>query len=355
MLAAQDAGADAEMALLNAWSYVDCLMIVKGTTNLEARTRWIDTAIGETAQKAVSSQSLVLPGRRCRGDGVAEGAPVLDAGRDPEPGAVAARRPDTTGAGYATYEDWLSSGTNSRPDRLARAGRRRTGSAPRGAGPTGTLMAPRDRLTLLYLLLALALPVAILVVYSFWTAGLFQVIREFTSRTTGRSSPTTPTLALAAKTLVVGLVSATLVVFGFTMAYAITFKMPTSGSRMLVLVTGTLLASYLVRIYAWKAILGDQGILNRFLLDVGVINQPLGFLLYGYFAIVLTLVYVYLPFSVLLIYAGMQNVDRRVFEASRDLGASRFRTMRKVTIPLVAPVGSPPRSPSASSLRPPTT
>ena len=190
----------------------------------------------------------------------------------------------------------------------------------------------------LVLLALLVVPVGILVVYSIWTPAFFSVVRELTIDNYIEVLGNGTYLALLGKTLVVGLVCASLlVVLGFAMAYAITFKMPTWGSRILVLVTATLLASYLVRIYAWKAILGDQGILNRLLLQVGLIDQPLGFLLYGYFSIVLTLVYVYLPFSVLLIYAGLQNIDRRVFEASRDQGASRFRTLRKVTVPLAKP------------------
>jgi spermidine/putrescine transport system permease protein len=189
-----------------------------------------------------------------------------------------------------------------------------------------------------YLLLLLVLPVGILVLYSVWTAGFFTVVRQFTLANYQQVFETSTYRTLFLKTLVVGLVCATLLtIFGFGLAYAITFKLGRYGSRVLVLVTVTLFASYLVRIYAWKAVLGDQGLINRILLDVHLVDQPLRFLLYGYFAIVLTLVYVYLPFAVLLIYAGLQNLDRRVFEGSRDLGASRFRTFRKVTVPLVAP------------------
>lgn len=189
-----------------------------------------------------------------------------------------------------------------------------------------------------YLLLLLALPVGILVLYSVWTAGFFTVVRQFTLENYEQVFETSTYRTLFLETLVVGLVCAMLLtVLGFGLAYAITFKLGRWGSRMLVLVTVTLFASYLVRIYAWKAILGDQGLVNRILLDLDLITEPLRFLLYGYFAIVLTLVYVYLPFAVLLIYAGLQNIDRRVFEGSRDLGASRFRTLRKVTVPLTAP------------------
>lgn len=189
-----------------------------------------------------------------------------------------------------------------------------------------------------YLLLLLVAPVGVLVLYSFWTPAFFTVVRRFTLENYERVATDGTILALFAKTLGVGLVcAALLVVFGFAMAYAITFKMPRWGPRILVLVTATLLASYLVRIYAWKAILGNRGLLNATLIEIGVIDHELGFLLYGYFAIVLTLVYVYLPFSVLLIYAGLQSIDPRVFEASRDLGADRFRTVRRVTIPQAAP------------------
>jgi ABC-type spermidine/putrescine transport system permease subunit II len=190
----------------------------------------------------------------------------------------------------------------------------------------------------LLLLVVLAVPVGVLALYSVWTPGFFTVTREFTPDNYVEVLTNETYRSLLLKTLAVGLACASLlVVFGFAMAYAITFKLPRWGSRVLVFVTASLLASYLVRIYAWKAILGDQGILNRLLLEVGLIDGPLEFLLYGYFAIVLTLVYVYLPFSVLLIYAGLQNIDRQVFEASGDQGANRFRTLRKVTIPLAAP------------------
>jgi ABC-type spermidine/putrescine transport system permease subunit II len=190
----------------------------------------------------------------------------------------------------------------------------------------------------IYLLLLLALPVGILVLYSVWTAGFFTVVRQLTLENYEEVLKTSTYRTLFLKTMVVGLVCATLLTgLGFALAYAITFKLGRWGSRVFVLVTVTLFASYLVRIYAWKAVLGDQGLTNRILLDLHFVDQPLRFLLYGYFAIVLTLIYVYLPFAVLLIYAGLQNIDRRVFEGSRDLGASRFRTLRKVTVPLAAP------------------
>ena len=83
----------------------------------------------------------------------------------------------------------------------------------------------------------------------------------------------------------------------------------------------SMLSSYIVRIYAWKAILGPSGVINLVLISVGAIDEPLSFLLYGNFAIVVTLVHILIPLATLPIYAALQNVDRQVLEASRDLGA----------------------------------
>jgi spermidine/putrescine-binding protein len=108
VLAAQDAGADAELTLLNAWSYVDCLMIVRGTTNLAGSYRWIDQSIGEPAQAATSEQSLAFPIVQAAvtvlpkplqysaPDEILSQAPLL-------PGV-----PITDADGYVPYQEWLN-------------------------------------------------------------------------------------------------------------------------------------------------------------------------------------------------------------------------------------------------------
>jgi ABC-type spermidine/putrescine transport system permease subunit II len=99
----------------------------------------------------------------------------------------------------------------------------------------------------------------------------------------------------------------------------------------IVLVSG--IASFLVRVYAWGTILGTNGLVNRALELLHVIHQPLGFLFFGYFAIVLTMVYVYLPIATLLMYSAMAEIDPRSLEASRDLGAGRWRTALRTVAP----------------------
>lgn len=204
-------------------------------------------------------------------------------------------------------------------------------------GSRRSLLAPGAAPAAVYLALTLVAPVALLVLYSFWTAGFFTVEPILTLANYAELLSAASTWSLLARTIGVGLLCAVVLsAAGFVVAYAITFKLKRWGPVVLVFVTGTLLASYLVRIYAWKTILGTRGLLNAALLQTGLISEPLQFLLYGYFAIVVTLVYVYLPFAVLLVYAGLQNIDPRVFEASRDLGAGRWRTLARVTIPLAA-------------------
>ena len=206
---------------------------------------------------------------------------------------------------------------------LRRAGR----LLPLGASPL-----------VLFLFAMLVAPVCLLVLYSFWQAGFFVVVHNFTDANYTSIFEQSIYWKLILKSLGVGLLCGTLmVVFGFTMAYAMTFRLGRWGPRMLVLVMATLLSSYVVRIYAWKTILGTNGLLNEALVRLGVISHPLGFLLYGYFAIVVTLVYVYLPIVVLPLYAGLQDIDPRVLEASRDLGATPAETFRKVTLPLAMP------------------
>jgi ABC-type spermidine/putrescine transport system permease subunit II len=190
----------------------------------------------------------------------------------------------------------------------------------------------------LFLLVMLVAPVCLLVVYSFWQAGFFAVVHQFTDANYTAIFEQSIYWKLLLKSLGVGFLCGTLmVVFGFTMAYAMTFRFGRFGPRILVLVMATLLSSFVVRIYAWKTILGTNGLLNEALLRLDIISHPLGFLLYGYFAIIVTLVYVYLPIVVLPIYAGLQDIDPRVLEASRDLGATPAETFRKVTLPLAMP------------------
>jgi ABC-type spermidine/putrescine transport system permease subunit II len=200
------------------------------------------------------------------------------------------------------------------------------------------VLSPAAAPLVLYFLLLLGLPIGLLVLYSFWTADFFAVEPIFTLENYERIVTDTLFLPLIFKTFGIAyLTAAVITAVGFIMAYAITFRFPIWGPRILIMIMATLLSSYIVRLYALTTILGTNGVMNQALIALGLADHPLEFLLYGYFAIVITLTYVYLPIAVLPMYAGLQGIDRRLLEASRDLGASPLGTFLRVTLPLAMP------------------
>jgi ABC-type spermidine/putrescine transport system permease subunit I len=96
-------------------------------------------------------------------------------------------------------------------------------------------------------------------------------------------------------------------------------------------------SSYLVRVFAWKTILGSSGLLNSFLLNLHIVNQPVEAFLYSNYAIFITLVHVWLPYMILPIYAAMDRIPPSLLEASGDLGARGWQTMLHVVWPLAFP------------------
>jgi spermidine/putrescine transport system permease protein len=129
-------------------------------------------------------------------------------------------------------------------------------------------------------------------------------------------------------------VSAIVVVLAYPLAYYLAL----SGTRrkyvLLLLLIAPFLTSYLLRVLAWKVILGDQGPVNSFLSTIGL--HPLS-LIYTRFAVMLVLAYVWLPFVALPIFVSLESLDRRLLEAASDLGASRLQAFRRVTLPLSLP------------------
>jgi spermidine/putrescine transport system permease protein len=135
------------------------------------------------------------------------------------------------------------------------------------------------------------------------------------------------------------IVSALVVVAAYPLAYFLAL----SGSRrkyiLLLLLIAPFLTSYLLRVLAWKVILGDQGVINSFLVSVGLQahGHALSFLLYSRFAVMLVLGYVWLPFVALPIFVTLESLDRRLLEAASDLYASRMQAFLRVTLPLSLP------------------
>ena len=132
-------------------------------------------------------------------------------------------------------------------------------------------------------------------------------------------------------------VTAFALLLGYPLAYFLSFYAGTRKDLLYQLVIIPLWVSYLVRAYAWKTILGTDGVLNTLLQFFHLTQHPVDSLLYSPFAVVLTLTHIYTPFVVLPIYAAMEHIPRNLVEASHDLGASPMQTFWRVIFPLSAP------------------
>jgi spermidine/putrescine transport system permease protein len=197
----------------------------------------------------------------------------------------------------------------------------------RGLGPAGQL-AP----ALLILAGLFAAPLAWFLVISFWSVRARMMrpdltLKNYVATWTDYGDTLATTLLIA---LAIGLAT-TVLAFGF--AYVIRFKAGRWGGALLFVTLITLFGGYLVKIYAWKSILGRDGILNLALIGLGLIDEPLGIFIYNANGIVVTLTYFLLPFAVLPIYGNMRAIRDVTIEASRDLGATPWQTMRGVIMP----------------------
>ena len=181
-------------------------------------------------------------------------------------------------------------------------------------------------------------PLAIMFVYSFWTTKNFQIVTEWTlvNYRTFFDSWTYPKVLL--RTLVSAVV---ITVLTIAMAYPLAYVIARYAKRwQKVLIAAVILSfwtSGLLRAYAWMALLGDAGIINKGLRALGLIDAPLPFLLYSPFAVVLVMTYFSLPFAVITIYASLEKMDWSLVDAASDLGASPLRAFRHVTLPQTWP------------------
>ena len=123
----------------------------------------------------------------------------------------------------------------------------------------------------------------------------------------------------------------------YPVAYFIAFKAGRHKALLLVLISAPFFTSYLLRIFAWKIILGFNGVVNSFLKTLGLIEQPLQFLVYNPFSVVVALTHAYLAFAVLPIYVALERIDKSLLESASDLGARPFANFRQITLPLSMP------------------
>lgn len=198
------------------------------------------------------------------------------------------------------------------------------------------LLAP----TLALLMVLLVAPLVLLLLQSFWQQNGLAIdpapsLRNYAVLASSEGAfyraLLLKTLAISATATCVVLISA------FPIAYFIALEVERSRMTWLLLITVPFWISYLLRIFSWKVVLGFGGALNSGLLSLGLISEPLDFLLYNQGAVILTLAHAWSAFAVLPIYVSLQKIDRTLLEAATDLGDTPLRRLRRVVIPLSMP------------------
>lgn len=197
------------------------------------------------------------------------------------------------------------------------------------------LMAP----PFVYAILMLAVPIAAIVLFSFWTQDFMDVDTTFTLNNYREIIEKPIYLALLQRSVLVsGCVTLVTVILAFPVAYFVSFHVrPERKSLWLFLITIPFWTSYLIRVFLWKVILGYNGVINTGLTQIGLIDEPLTFILYNVNAVIITLAHAFAPFAILPIFVALERIDRSLLEASQDLGEGKIRTFFRVTLPLAMP------------------
>lgn len=189
----------------------------------------------------------------------------------------------------------------------------------------------------LYVGMLVAVPLILMVANSFWTQEYITIDRTF-SLANYHEAFNDPLirLLLVRSVFIAGCVTLLTVLLAYPIAYYIAFKTQRKA-LWLILVTIPFWSSYLLRVFAWKLILGYNGVLNSGLLYAGLIEEPLSFILYNPNAVVLTLAHAWAPFAILPIYVSLQKIDPSLLEAATDLGCGPLARFWRVTFPLSMP------------------
>ena len=191
---------------------------------------------------------------------------------------------------------------------------------------------------LLWVGLFLLLPYALMFAHSFWTVRDGIIVHHWNLQNylSLLSKPVYAEVFLRTMRIAASVTLCSLLL-GYPLAYYLSFHAGVRKELLYQLVIVPLWVSYLVRGYAWKTILGSEGVFNGFLQYFHITHEPVAFLLYSPFAVVLMLTHIYTPFIFLPIYAALEHIPRPLVEASHDLGAGSAQTFFRVILPLSLP------------------
>jgi spermidine/putrescine transport system permease protein len=196
-----------------------------------------------------------------------------------------------------------------------------------------SLLPPFAWMTVFYVV-----PLGALLMHAFMRHEYIYVIREFTWENFRQVFTNLGYRNTLIRTFwIANLVTLIDALLALPVAYFLAFRAGKFKQPLMILVLLPLWSSYLVRVFAWRIILGYNGILNGVLVSTGILHEPSTLFLYNKFSVVLTLCYIWLPFMILPLTTAFERLPVKLLEASADLGATPFRTLRRVTIPLILP------------------
>jgi spermidine/putrescine transport system permease protein len=192
--------------------------------------------------------------------------------------------------------------------------------------------------TLVVMAAALAAPLALLLLYSLWRESDMLVDTRVTLAQYASVLDRESYRVLFLRSITIsGIVTIVTVALAYPMAYFVAFRVTKAKFFWLVLLTIPFWTSYLLRVFAWKVILGYNGVINSGLMSLGLIKAPLAFLLYNPTAVVVTLAHAWAAFAILPIYVSLEKIDRSLLDAAADLGDGPIRRFFRVTLPLSLP------------------
>lgn len=220
------------------------------------------------------------------------------------------------------------------PARLAAVSRSRTRLIPREWLAGYGLLAP----VLILCGVALAIAMATTVLTSFFTQEGVKIVPGFTLRNY-HEAVTNPLYQLTmARSLMISIVTtAVTILLAYPIAYFLAFYAGARRTIWLILITTPFWTSYLLRVFSWKVILGYNGVINSGLKSLGLIDEPLSFLVYNPFSVIVTLVHAWLPFAILPLFVSLEKIDRSYLEAATDLGDSARDRFWRIVLPLSLP------------------
>jgi ABC-type spermidine/putrescine transport system permease subunit I len=182
-------------------------------------------------------------------------------------------------------------------------------------------------------------PLGLIVAYSFWTVVDYNVVHDWTLENYRYFFSVSTYVSTFWATIWVSVAAtAATIAIAFPFAYWLARYVPRRvQAPLLVLVILPFWTSYLLRVYSWLNILGDEGAINRFLQWAHITDAPVSFFLYDRPAVILVLVYLYFPFAALTLYASLERFDWDQFKAARDLGATSAVAIRRILLPQIRP------------------